>query len=161
MSLFRLTGWDSHLCLNFFSKLPSVKKYRHFTRKPDGSVTCKEQVDSQPVTYHLKQPNKEVSAVYPGIQQPTGLSHDRQLYLFREIREFVDEKCKDLVCPKPHEKETTESAATVAEAPEEAAEAMEFQNLDTEDHPTNKGKRGRPRKAPSGSTGRPRKQARQ
>ena len=90
-------GWDSHLCPHSFRKLPSMKKYHNFTMKLDGSVTCKEQVDSQPITYCLKQPNKEVSAVYPGIQQPTGPSHDRQFYLYREIREFVDDKCKDLV----------------------------------------------------------------
>lgn len=37
--------------------------------------------------------------------EPPGLSHDRQKYLHAHIRPFVKDKYKDVLCPRPTERE--------------------------------------------------------
>jgi hypothetical protein len=37
----------------------------------------------------------------PPIIKPTGLSKERKLYLYKQIREFVADIYQDLVCPEP------------------------------------------------------------
>ena len=49
----------------------------------------------------LLKKNNEIPKELPAIITPEGLSTDRQVYLFKEIREFCKPEVKDLVCPEP------------------------------------------------------------
>ena len=48
-------------------------------------------------------PGAEFPNGQPLVIPPPGLSLQRQQYLYKNIREFVDEPYKDQVCPKPVE----------------------------------------------------------
>ncbi|XP_077076123.1 uncharacterized protein LOC143729024 [Siphateles boraxobius] len=94
-------GWNSYL-LQFFKKLPSIKPIHHIECRRDGSVMCKILSQSEPVTYKLlKCDPDDVPCEKPATLVPEGLSNERKMYLFNEIREFVAERCRDLVCPNP------------------------------------------------------------
>lgn len=42
------------------------------------------------------------------VLQPEGLSDERKKYLFNEVREFVAEQYRDLVCPDPQDSVQTD-----------------------------------------------------
>lgn len=60
---------------------------------------------------------------------PTGLSAQRQLYLFNNICPFVADSSKDVLCPKPATAELGTSSSPVKElsalpCPAQAADAL-------------------------------------
>ena len=61
--------------------------------------------DSTELPLHDKMPEKII---------PAGLSRDRQVYLYEKIREFVPEKHRDDVCPKPSDYEDNVSPSAPA-----------------------------------------------
>lgn len=66
-----------------------------------GSVTVKVFSDSQNCsTRNIKLKDSPLS-IMPDVVAPAGLSQDRSDYLYKEIREFCKEQCKDIVCPQP------------------------------------------------------------
>lgn len=109
--------------------------------------------------FNLLQVNATAQSAYPPVAKPAGLSHDRQTYLYREIREFVAEEHRDLVCPPPksmsssidHELSDDETVIDEVDTSVNAASAEP-----TDYEPAAKRGRGRPRKGPRGrGRGRP------
>ena len=97
-----------------------IKKYHHFRfdgSKP-GKVYAKTSSD---------EPEKEIELLVdlnwrpspthlPEVVNPSGLSYERQRYLYDKIREFCPSYCKDLVCPNPDDIPGKE-VSTTAEPP--------------------------------------------
>ena len=96
-------SWNTFLG-DHFRKLPGIKRYHHFTlsARTPGVVTVKEYADSPSTTVRLLCDDWTPAAdEMPPIILPSGLSAERQWYLFNQIREFCREGTKDLVCPHP------------------------------------------------------------
>lgn len=72
----------------------------------------REFADSSPTVQMLSTSSCPVSLPSPLL--PRGLDAKRKVYLFKEIREFCKEECKDVVCPEPAypEQMDTSSAAS-------------------------------------------------
>ena len=87
-----------------FRKLSGIKKYHQFlfsSSKP-GEVICKEYSDSPGETVKLlKNQWKPIATDLPPVLQPSGLSADRQWYLYDKIRPFCGLGFKDITCPLP------------------------------------------------------------
>ena len=94
--------WTGHLA-PYFRRIKSLKTYHHFTldSQCSGMVLLKETSDS-PVTKerHLRDDN-DVPSELPLTVAPSGLSNERQWYLYDKIREFCEEGSRDLTCPLP------------------------------------------------------------
>ncbi len=86
-------------------KVPKMKSYHHFIFAPStpGVVTLKEFSDSKSSTYRILTDDSwsPTADKLPPVIPPSGLSAQRQWYLYKEIREFCRAGTKDLVCPLP------------------------------------------------------------
>ncbi|TKS67847.1 hypothetical protein D9C73_000829 [Collichthys lucidus] len=83
-----------------FERLLSINLLHHIECRVDGSVICKTLAQSEPVTHKLLKCNLDnVPVKKPIALQPEGLSDDRERYLLKEIRRFVAEQYRDVVCP--------------------------------------------------------------
>ena len=90
--------WTDFLSKSF-KKVTNILKHHHFTFS-ESEVELKEYVDSPSHTQSLvKAPIAKHS--FPAAQSLEGLSYKRQKYLYDEIRPFVDDPFKDIVCPPP------------------------------------------------------------
>ena len=96
--------WSAFLSTKF-RRLTGIKKYHHFhfsTSHP-GVVKLQQHSEAEEEEQRLL---KDVSwkpsaSDLPPVIEPTGLSLERQQYLFEKIREFCREDTRDLVCPDP------------------------------------------------------------
>ena len=97
-----------------FKKVVGIKSHHHFDFCDDnlGVVAMREFADSSPTVQMLSTSSCPVSLPSPLL--PRGLDAKRKVYLFKEIREFCKEECKDVVCPEPAypEQMDTSSAAS-------------------------------------------------
>ncbi len=84
-----------------FKKVKGIKEMQHFSFAADrpGVVLMKKEWEGPTTELVLKQGDLPVGM--PERIEPAGLTRDRQSYLFRHIRPFVDEDKRDLVCPEP------------------------------------------------------------
>lgn len=103
--------WSSHFSARL-KKIPNITTYHHFKfyqTKP-AKVDVQEYSDSPTVTINIlkkdKTPWDASSDDLPATVMPTGLSEERQVYLYEKIREYCSPSCRDLVCPKPSFLET-------------------------------------------------------
>lgn len=95
--------WVSFLSA-YFRKFKNIKKYHHFQFKKEdpGVVFYKQFSDSTEERFTLlRAENDFPPAELPTIQEPKGLDHQRQMYLFNEIRQFCKEGTEDLIAPEP------------------------------------------------------------
>jgi hypothetical protein len=98
--------WDAWLS-KYFYNLPDIKKYHHFlfNNKTPGIVVVKESVNGKEYKFNLLRDTKEKNTMKserPSILFPTGLSLDRQWYLYKNIREHIPEEIdKNITCPRP------------------------------------------------------------
>lgn len=100
--------WTSHLS-QFFTKLIGIKKFHHFRFSSTGSVYTKEfSSDSEETVHSLLKVRLPLSTESPPRIHPTGLTLQRQRYLFNEIRPFVEEPFKDIVAPQPVQDQTND-----------------------------------------------------
>ena len=87
-----------------FKKVTRIKQYHQFqiTSTHPGVVVCKDYSDSPgtPITI-LKQPWTPKSTKLPPIITPSGLSPEREWYLFDKIRPFCERRYQDITCPMP------------------------------------------------------------
>jgi len=97
--------WQSFFS-QYFLKLKGIKKLHHirFSSDSPGCIFTRERADSAEVKVNLLKSSAthpEFSA--PSRLVPTGLSLQRQWYLFSKIREFCPENTRNIVCPHPTE----------------------------------------------------------
>ena len=79
-----------------FKKVPRIKQYHQFqiTSTHPGVVVCKDFSDSPGTAITiLKQPWTPKSTELPPIVTPSGLSPEREWYLFDKIRPFCERRC--------------------------------------------------------------------
>lgn len=100
--LIPIYNWKDYLAL-YFKKFDRIKSYQHFrfSSADQGTVFFKELRDSKELSQNLLKDASVVPTGMPEEIKPTGLSPERKLYLYNEIREFCKEEVKDLVCPAP------------------------------------------------------------
>ena len=81
-----------------------VKQYNHFTisASTPGSVFVKVESDSESSTSllinHTWSPTRDN---LPPVVVPSGLSLDRQWYLYNQIGQYCPDNVRDVVCPRP------------------------------------------------------------
>ena len=95
--------WVSFLSA-YFRKFKNIKKYHHFRFKKEapGVVFHKQFSDSTEESFILlRAENDFPPANLLTIQEPKGLDHQRQMYLFNEIRQFCKEGTEDLIAREP------------------------------------------------------------
>ena len=89
----------------FCAKVNGIKKLHHlrFSSASPGCIFVKERAGSAEVNRTiLKDKNwKPTADQLPPILPPTGLSQQRQWYLYEKIREFCPDYLKDTTCPRP------------------------------------------------------------
>ena len=98
----------THDWLSFFAphmkRITRIKNYHQFCFSSShvGTVICKEYSDSigTPITILKKDWEPSVTDL-PPIITPSGLSAERQWYLYEKIRPFCDEPFSDITCPLP------------------------------------------------------------
>ena len=94
-----LDFFDAH-----FRRLKDIIKYHQFFVSNDHPrvVFAREYTDLPPVRFDLLKDNWQPNATeLPPVIQPSGLSSERQWYLYNSIREFCPPEYQDLVCPRP------------------------------------------------------------
>ena len=95
--------WQTFLG-EYCNKVPGIKKlhHLHFSSATPGCIFVKERSGSSEEKKILKKggwtPTKDDM---PPVLTPSGLSLQRQWYLYDKIREFCPETMKDATCPKP------------------------------------------------------------
>ena len=104
-------------------KIPSIKKYHHFTftsTKP-GHVVLKESTIDSSITFrmvidlHKYLPQK---TLLPPLVDPKGFNSDRQWYLYNSIRPYCSAETQDLVCPLPAGPHQSSTPELIVSAPE-------------------------------------------
>ena len=118
--------WSSFLG-KYMNKVPKMKSYHHFTfsSASPGIVTLKQYSDSVSTTFSILKDSEWVPSAedLPPTIPPSGLSNNRQWYLYRQIREFCREGTEDETCPKPA-LPPPEELPQVEQAEEEALETV-------------------------------------
>jgi len=118
-----------------WKKIPKISTYYHFTfsKEKPGYVMCRETLNHDFQEYLIGDiipPEIELKKEEP----LSGLSYERQKYLYENFREYVPNQLKDILCPEPVSPEPVKKKE---ECSEEGAEG---------DAPGPK-KRGRPKKS--------------
>lgn len=89
----------------FFMPLKNITSYHHFTLNSSepGVVVCKKSVLSPEERFSLLRKDILINPNdRPTVSNAKGLDHNRQWYLYDEIRQFCySDSAKDLTCPKP------------------------------------------------------------
>lgn len=95
--------WDEFLC-TYFKHVPQITSYQHFrfTKDKIGTVFVRKFANTEEESIVIIKEDTTVDKVLlPSILHPSGLSVERQVYLFEHIRAFCDEKYRDVTCPQP------------------------------------------------------------
>ena len=84
-------------------KVPQITRQHHFEflSTSQGTGVVREFGDSVESEYKLTTDSFSAAGL-PEVITPSGLSLQRQWYLFDKIREFCNPESRDLVCPQPH-----------------------------------------------------------
>ena len=103
--LVRYHHWKSFL-LDIFRPLPAIRKYHHFsfsTRLKIGEVCLKEYDDIEELFFNiLKHPENALPVdLFPQPIFPTGMTDERKIYLYKEVRPYCRPGTEDLVAPNP------------------------------------------------------------
>ncbi|KAI0213588.1 hypothetical protein LSAT2_001353, partial [Lamellibrachia satsuma] len=93
--------WQAHLS-PFYKPLPGIKGYQHFRfdGAQPGKVFLRETLES-PGTTFVMSTNSALPTTAPAAVRAPGLSAQRQWYLYNNIRQFVSDEQKDILCPLP------------------------------------------------------------
>ena len=103
--------WTTFLA-EHIDKCVGIKSFHHLRFSADhrGHVFVREKSDSEEVDVNLLKDDWNPTATeLPDRMTPSGLSSNRQWYLFNKIRVFCPEEYQDITCPKPSEPDTTSS----------------------------------------------------
>ena len=85
-----------------FKSIPGIKSYQHFefTCESPGDLLLRKNADTPPQTLRILKACWDAQG-RPDIVPPKGLSLERQLFLYHQIRPFCPDDTKDIVCPEP------------------------------------------------------------
>ena len=100
---FAYYSWSEYLQQNF-SVIPRITTYHHFcvSKRFPSSVFVRQFADSDEVEIKIAKVGCNLSKnALPTILTPAGLSKERQVYLYEQIRPFCDAEYRDIVCPLP------------------------------------------------------------
>ena len=95
-------NWSDYLN-NIFHAIPSILNYHHFTldKSTPGIVSLQEYIKTDKISFSmLKNEPQQGATGFPSVVTPTGLSVERQLYLYQKIRPYCASEA-DLTCPIP------------------------------------------------------------
>ena len=95
--------WKSYF-QQHFKRVQDLKHYHHFrfTSSAAGKVFCKKRADSEEICIDLRRSNWCPNAgELPPVIYPSGLTTERQWYLYDRIRAYCTDECKDETCPLP------------------------------------------------------------
>ena len=96
--------WQSFFATRM-KKVTGIKGYHQFvmSNSSPGTVTCKQYSDSTGTSMKLIKNDWMPSATeFPSVVVPSGLSAERQWYLYDKIRPFCDtQSYRDITCPLP------------------------------------------------------------
>ena len=92
----------------YFKKLNGLQKYQHFLFETSnfGTVKVQEVANGPFAEFNLLKTKKtdifeEIKSLSILVLTPLPLDYKRQEYLYRNIRPFVKDEYKDIICPKP------------------------------------------------------------
>ena len=92
----------------YFKKLPGIQKYQHFLFEATnlGVIKAQEIANGPFAEFNLLKTKKadifeETEALFILVLTPPPLDYKRQEYLYQNIRPFVKDEYKDIICPKP------------------------------------------------------------
>ena len=110
--------WNDFLS-QYFTIISGISKYHHFQFKSSaaGSVVIKEHSKAPEKVVNIVVDQKELDKIagkMPEVITPTGMSFERQKYLFEKIRPFCSPETADLTCPSPYKESSTISKEPVA-----------------------------------------------
>ena len=100
---FHYYNWTDFLSA-LFAHVPNITSYYHFrfTHDHPGTVYLCEFANTQEKQVVLIKTNATIDkTALPSTLTPSGLSEERQQYLYEHIRPFCDEKYHDETCPQP------------------------------------------------------------
>ncbi|KAI0211495.1 hypothetical protein LSAT2_003674 [Lamellibrachia satsuma] len=103
LSLVPVADWQAHLSPHF-KALPGIKKYFHFRfdAASPGIVFVKTTSESPEEQFDLMVDSDDLlPPVAPVAMKPPELGYERQQYLYKNIRRFVKDCYKDVLCPSP------------------------------------------------------------
>lgn len=94
--------WQKHFRDLRFSAIPTIKLHHKFifSKEFKGKVRLYESSYCEVFTEFTISCDSFTDSL-PPVVSPLGLSTLRQSYLYNNIRQFVDEGSKDILCPKP------------------------------------------------------------
>ena len=86
-----------------FLPLKGIRKFHHFyfSALLPGIVLCSVDADSEKVPVVLRK--EDICADLPSEILPGGLSRERQIYLYKNIRPHVREQFRNITCPEFNE----------------------------------------------------------
>ena len=95
-------NWSNYLGEHLL-KIPLITRQHHFQFLSTGEVIIREYSESPETKLNLLKDStwRPASTTLPPILLPSGLSSERQAYLYEKIREFCSAETRDLVCPHP------------------------------------------------------------
>ncbi len=98
--------WQNYFS-QFHTKVKGIKKLHHlrFESASPGCIFVKERAGSTEVKRNILKNKswKPTADQLPPVLPPSGLSLQRQWYLYEKIREFCPDHLKDTTCPRPGE----------------------------------------------------------
>jgi len=119
---FQYYDWTTFLG-NYFSQIPQITSYQHFRVTEDNPniVYVRHYANKEETTITILKEDVSIGTSLPSTLQPSGLSFERQQYLFEHIRPFCEEQYRDITCPdptpgqkRPHPQTTDESSVKKA-----------------------------------------------
>ena len=97
--------WDTFF-MRHFRKVPNITKMHHFeftSTSLTGQVKCRPTTDDDWLAIDLLKTGKEqlLADGLPSVIPAGGLSQKRCAYLYSDIRPFVPDAYKEVLCPPP------------------------------------------------------------
>ena len=97
-------SWDSYF-KDFFKPVKNITAYQRFVFRSShpGKVELSESDELPMKTFDLRTGSTSAlsETALPPVIQPAGMSHERALYLFKNIRQFCHPENRDITCPEP------------------------------------------------------------
>ena len=89
---------------SYYNHIPHITSYHHFyfSKEYPKEVAVREFADKEEMKIPILKLDASINnSELPPTLSPSGLSEQRQQYLFDEIRVFCDKKYQDITCPEP------------------------------------------------------------